>query len=60
MKTLDQFKASNNKIVKGKELKNILNAIANDLITSANKIRIEDTYASHVTEIEKDHLCTIF
>lgn len=46
--------ASNGKVIEGEYLKTILNEVANDWEKLAYDIRREDSYASHVTEQEKD------
>jgi hypothetical protein len=50
------FKTHTGQVIKGKELKNVLGLVADDLIELAYAIRKEDVYSSHVTEETKDQL----
>ena len=48
------FRTHTGKIVTGVTLSNALNQVANDMIQNANNIRIENHYADHVTEEQKE------
>ena len=49
------FKTHTGEVVKGRRLTAALDAVANDWAENAKAIRLEDAYASHVTESVKEH-----
>lgn len=48
------FKTSEGDLVTGEKLQTALNSVADDYLLLALQMRLEDVYASHVTEAEKD------
>lgn len=51
---MQSFRTHTGEIVTGDRLAAALNAVADDWAENARAIRIEDAYASHVTEDAKD------
>jgi hypothetical protein len=56
MQKVEFFVTHKKEIKSGKELEDALRHIASDYRDNARNLRIEDPYASHVTEAEKDRI----